>query len=43
VRWSCGYRATPDADPAYLYTDDAIGIVPERNLNNGQPSFIMRR
>jgi protein-L-isoaspartate(D-aspartate) O-methyltransferase len=39
VRWGGGYRATPDADPIYLYTDDVIGILPERNLNNGQPSL----
>ena len=32
-------RATPDADPIYLYTDDVIGILPKRNLNNGQPSL----
>ena len=36
VRWG-GYRTTPDPDPVYLYTDDVIGILPERNLNNGQP------
>ena len=28
MRWGCGYRATPDPDPAYLYTDDVIGILP---------------
>ena|ERR1700758_4016577 len=28
VRWGGGYRATPDADPVYLYTDDVIGILP---------------
>src|SRR6202023_3253543 len=39
VRWGGGYRATPDSDPVYLYTDDVIGILPERNLNNGQPSL----
>jgi protein-L-isoaspartate(D-aspartate) O-methyltransferase len=33
------YRATPDPDAVYLYTDDVIGILPERNLNNGQPSL----
>jgi protein-L-isoaspartate(D-aspartate) O-methyltransferase len=33
------YLTTPDADPVYLYTDDLIGIVPERRLNNGQPSL----
>ena len=39
MRWGGGYRASPDADPVHLYTDDVIGIVPERNLNNGQPSL----
>jgi hypothetical protein len=34
-----GYRATPDPDPVYLCTDDVIGILPERKLNNGQPSL----
>jgi protein-L-isoaspartate(D-aspartate) O-methyltransferase len=33
------YRTTPDADPVYLYTDDLVGILPERKLNNGQPSL----
>lgn len=33
------YVPTPSADPVYLYTDDAVGIAPERNLNNGVPSF----
>jgi protein-L-isoaspartate(D-aspartate) O-methyltransferase len=35
-RW---YVLTPDADPVYLYTDDLVGIVPERHINNGQPSL----
>jgi len=39
VRWGGGYRTTPDPDPVYLYTDDVIGILPERNLSNGQPSL----
>src|ERR1700731_1949084 len=39
VRWGGGYRTTPDSDPVYLYTDDVIGILPERNLNSGQPSL----
>jgi protein-L-isoaspartate(D-aspartate) O-methyltransferase len=39
VRWGAGYRATPDADPVYLCTDDVVAILPERNLNNGQPSL----
>jgi protein-L-isoaspartate(D-aspartate) O-methyltransferase len=33
------YVASPSADPVYLYTDDVVGIVPERRLNNGQPSL----
>lgn len=33
------YVTTPSADPVYLYTDDAVGMLPERNLNNGVPSF----
>ena len=37
VRWGGGCRTTPDPDPVYLYTDDVIGILPERNLSNGQP------
>jgi len=36
-RWS-GYESTPDDDPAPLYDDVLVGIVPERGLNNGQPS-----
>jgi protein-L-isoaspartate(D-aspartate) O-methyltransferase len=34
-----GYTPTPDADPVYLYCDVLIGIVPERGLNNGMPSY----
>ena len=39
VRWSRGYVKTPSDDPVYLYTDDLVGILPERDLNNGQPSL----
>jgi protein-L-isoaspartate(D-aspartate) O-methyltransferase len=39
ARWGGGYRTTPHPDPVYLCTDDVIGILPERNLNNGQPSL----
>ncbi len=39
VRWGRDYVETPSADPVYLYTDDLVGILPERNLNNGQPSL----
>jgi protein-L-isoaspartate(D-aspartate) O-methyltransferase len=33
------YRTTPSADPVYLYTDDLVGISPERQINNGQPAL----
>ena len=33
------YVPTPDTDPVYLYTDDLVGIVPARRINNGQPSL----
>jgi protein-L-isoaspartate(D-aspartate) O-methyltransferase len=39
VRWGRGYVPTPSADPVYLYDDVVVAIVPERNLNNGQPSL----
>jgi protein-L-isoaspartate(D-aspartate) O-methyltransferase len=39
LRWYRGYVATPSADPVYLYTDDLVGIIPERKINNGQPSL----
>jgi len=39
LRWGRGYALTPSADPVYLYTDDLVGIVPERQLNNGQPQL----
>jgi protein-L-isoaspartate(D-aspartate) O-methyltransferase len=39
VRWLGEYVPTPDADPVYLYTNDLVGIVPERRINNGLPSL----
>jgi protein-L-isoaspartate(D-aspartate) O-methyltransferase len=33
------YVTTPDSDPVLLYVDQLFGIVPERHLNNGQPSL----
>ena len=39
MRWFRDYVTTPDADPVYLYTDDLVGILPERRINNGQPSL----
>jgi protein-L-isoaspartate(D-aspartate) O-methyltransferase len=38
-RWVNTYVPSPDADPVYLYTDDLIGIAPDRGINNGQPSL----
>ena len=32
-RWGAMYRPTPSADPVYLYTDDVVGIIPERRIN----------
>jgi protein-L-isoaspartate(D-aspartate) O-methyltransferase len=39
LRWGVAYRELPSADPVYLYTDDLVALVPERKLNNGQPSL----
>jgi protein-L-isoaspartate(D-aspartate) O-methyltransferase len=39
MRWFRDYVTTPDADPVYLHTDDLVGILPERRINNGQPSL----
>jgi protein-L-isoaspartate(D-aspartate) O-methyltransferase len=33
------YVPTPSADPAYLYLDHVVAILPRRHLNNGQPSL----
>jgi protein-L-isoaspartate(D-aspartate) O-methyltransferase len=38
-RWGGNYVPSPDADPVYLYTNDLVGILPERHINNGQPSL----
>jgi len=39
LRWLSEYVPTPDDDPVYLYTNDLVGILPDRKLNNGQPSL----
>lgn len=36
--WPNGYAPTPSDDPVYLYCNALFGIVPERGLNNGEPS-----
>jgi protein-L-isoaspartate(D-aspartate) O-methyltransferase len=33
------YLETPGNDATHLYTDRVVGILPDRGLNNGQPSF----
>jgi protein-L-isoaspartate(D-aspartate) O-methyltransferase len=33
-----GHRTSEDADPARLYDDVLVALVPERRINNGQPS-----
>src|SRR6516164_5807450 len=38
-QWQGDYIPTPSADPAYLYLDHVVAILPERHLNNGQPSL----
>lgn len=38
-RFAQGYQPTPSDDPKHLYIDDLFGILPERGLNNGQPSL----
>src|SRR5713101_3323353 len=40
VRWGRGYVPTPTRNPVYLYDDVVVAVVPERSLNNGQPSFL---
>src|SRR5712691_3753193 len=40
LRSGRGYVNTPTRNPVYLYADVLVGILPERNLNNGQPSFL---
>jgi protein-L-isoaspartate(D-aspartate) O-methyltransferase len=39
LHWLRGFATTPDADPVYVYGDHVIRILPERDLNNGQPSL----
>jgi protein-L-isoaspartate(D-aspartate) O-methyltransferase len=33
------YVPTDDADPVLLYVNEVVGLVPERGINNGQPSL----
>jgi protein-L-isoaspartate(D-aspartate) O-methyltransferase len=42
LRSGSGYVRTPSRNPAYIYDDCVVAILPERNLNNGQPSLHAR-
>lgn len=33
------YEASPSSDPVHLYRDNLVGLAPEREINNGLPSF----
>jgi|SRR5215475_4906283 len=37
-RWFGDYLPTPTDDPVYLYIDNVVQIIAERQINNGQPS-----
>jgi len=37
LRWPRRYVPTPSDDPVYLYQDALVGLIPGRDLNNGQP------
>jgi protein-L-isoaspartate(D-aspartate) O-methyltransferase len=40
IFWHCAvYVPTPSDDPVYLYADVLAGLIPERRINNGQPSL----
>jgi protein-L-isoaspartate(D-aspartate) O-methyltransferase len=39
LRFAGDYIQSPSDDPVYLYTNDLVGISPERQINNGQPSL----
>jgi len=34
-----GYVPTPSDNPVYLYVNQVVGLLTERNLNNGEPSL----
>ncbi len=38
IAYRRGYVTTPDDDPVYIYQDLLVGLIPERRLNNGEPS-----
>lgn len=38
LRGAEGYHTTPDADLARIYEDVLVGLLPDKEINNGQPS-----
>jgi protein-L-isoaspartate(D-aspartate) O-methyltransferase len=39
---AAGYIETPSDDPAFLYQDCLVGLLPDRAINNGEPSLHAR-
>ena len=37
-----GYELTPDDDPQHLYDNVLVALDASRNLNNGEPAFLLR-
>jgi protein-L-isoaspartate(D-aspartate) O-methyltransferase len=37
-----GYAETPSDDPAFIYQDVLVGLVPDERINNGKPSLHAR-
>jgi len=37
-----GYERTPDDDPRHLYDNVLVALDASRNLNNGEPAFLLR-
>ena len=37
-----GYELTPDDDPRHLYDNVLVALDASRNLNNGEPAFLLR-
>lgn len=37
-----GYLTSPTDDPSFVYQDFAIALIPEKHINNGQPSLHAR-
>lgn len=37
-----GYALTPDDDPRHLYDNVLVALDASRNLNNGEPAFLLR-